>query len=66
MEKFQTDRSRLIETNKRLVGQIQQHKSTIVLLNTYMDKTLTKVQELKSKFNLIVENRFSSSGSQEN
>eukprot|EP00971_Amphidinium_carterae_P212857 4224582-Amphidinium_carterae.1 len=65
MEEFQTDRSRLIETNKRLVGQIQQHESTIVLLNTHMDKTLTRVQELESKFNLIVGNRSSSSGSQE-
>eukprot|EP00971_Amphidinium_carterae_P101553 2010140-Amphidinium_carterae.1 len=61
MEEFQQDRSRLIKTNERLTGQIRQHETSIVHLQTNLDKVTMRVQELESKFNLIVEDRFSSS-----
>eukprot|EP00971_Amphidinium_carterae_P036370 715016-Amphidinium_carterae.1 len=51
------DRARLIETNKRLAGQIRQHESTIVLLNTHLDKTVQQLQQLEDKFNSVVGDR---------
>eukprot|EP00971_Amphidinium_carterae_P236175 4687123-Amphidinium_carterae.1 len=51
------DRARLIETNKRLAGQILQHESTILLLNNHLDKTVQRLQELEDKFNRVVGER---------
>eukprot|EP00971_Amphidinium_carterae_P266048 5277264-Amphidinium_carterae.1 len=54
MQKVQfDDRAKLIETNKRLANQIQQHESTILLLNTHLDRTVQRLQELEDKFNRV-------------
>eukprot|EP00971_Amphidinium_carterae_P140136 2776774-Amphidinium_carterae.1 len=62
MQKVQYDhREKLIETNKRLAGQIRQHETTIVLLNTHLDKTVQRLQQLEDRFNSIVGDRPSTS-----
>eukprot|EP00971_Amphidinium_carterae_P070387 1392236-Amphidinium_carterae.1 len=54
MQKVQfDDRAKLIETNKRFADQIQQHESTIILLNTHLDRTVQRLQELEDKFNRV-------------
>eukprot|EP00971_Amphidinium_carterae_P077396 1528916-Amphidinium_carterae.1 len=62
MQKVQyDDRAKLMETNKRLAGQIRQHASTIVLLNSHLDKTVQRLQQLEERFNSVVGNRSSTS-----
>eukprot|EP00971_Amphidinium_carterae_P007623 150955-Amphidinium_carterae.1 len=62
MQKVQfDDREKLMETNKRLAGQIRQHEPSFVLLNSHLDKTIQRLQQLEERFNTVVGTRSSSS-----